>query len=165
VVSYPHLHVISIYYSCFMFLRFKKILFLSTNSLKITMFSLNFIPPFSVLRIFQLGSCSSKASVSSASIHGHPQMSLHPSLLLPSLVRKCPWINGISGLVILLFLLSTKLFNSITCLCLHPRLPPSAPHVSKGKAIVYILVVLLPPPAILYNYCFLMYGTLLLTIL
>jgi hypothetical protein len=44
VVSYPYLHVISIYSPSFMFLRFRRILFLSTNSLETTIFSLNFIP-------------------------------------------------------------------------------------------------------------------------
>jgi hypothetical protein len=165
VVSYQHPHVISIYCPCFMFLRFRKILYLSTNLLEITMFSLNFIPIFSVLRIFQLDSSSSKARVSSAFIHGHPQMLLFPSLLLLSLVKKYPWINGISGLVILLLPSSTKLFNSISCPCLRPRLLPSAPHVNKEKAIIYILVFLLLPPANLYSCCFLMYEALLLKIL
>jgi len=162
MVSYLHLHVISIYSPSFMFLRFRRILFLSTNSLEITMFSLNFIPLFSVLRTSQLVSCSSKARVSSAYIHGHPQMLLPPSLLLPSLVRKFPWING---LVIPHLQLSIKLFNLISCSCLHQRLLPFAPHVNRAKVIVYILVVLLPFPAILYNCCILMFGALLLKIL
>jgi hypothetical protein len=149
VVSYLHLHVISIYSPSFMFLRFRRILFLSTNSLEITMFSLNIIPLFSVLRTSQLDSYSSKARVSSAFIHGPPQMLLPPSLLLPSLVRKFPWINGISGLVIPPLLLSIKLFNPISYPCLHQSLLPFAPHVIRAKVIVYILVVLLPFPAIL----------------
>jgi hypothetical protein len=43
---------------------------------------------------------SSKAWVNSASIYGPPLMLLPPSLLLPSLVRKCPWINDIFSWVI-----------------------------------------------------------------
>jgi hypothetical protein len=129
------------------------------------MFSLNFIPIFSVLRIFQLGSSSSKARVSSAFIHGHPQMLPFPSLLLLSFVKKYPWTNGISDSAILQLPLSTKLFNSISYPCLLPRLLPSAPHVSKEKAIAYISVFILPPLANLYSCCFMMYGALLLKIM
>jgi hypothetical protein len=128
------------------------------------MFSLNFIPIFYVLRTFQLDS-SSKARVSSAFIHGHPQMFLFPSLLLLSMVKKYPWINGISSWAILQLPSSTKSFNSISCLCLLPRLLPSTFHASKEKAIVYISIFLLPPPTNLYSCCFLVHGTLLLKIL
>jgi len=48
-----------------------------------------------MLKIFKLVSCSFKARVSSASIHGHPLLLLLPGHLLPSLGKKSHWISGI----------------------------------------------------------------------
>jgi hypothetical protein len=162
---YLHLHIIFIYCHSYMPLKSRKTLYLSTNSLVITTFSLNFIHIFSVLRTSKPSSCSSKARVSSASIYGHHLMLLLPSLLLPSLVRKSPWINGISSWVIQLLLLSVKSSNQISCPWLPQSFPPFAPHVSRARVIVFISVALLLFPAILYNCCFLMYEVLLLSIM
>lgn len=81
-------------------------------------------------------------------------------LLLPSLVKRFLWISGISGLVILPLLLSTKLFNPKSCLCLHQSLPPFALHVNRARVIVFILAILLLFPINLFNYCFFMYRAL-----
>jgi hypothetical protein len=156
----PTPHVIFTYSLSFMFLKYRKILFQLINSHVITMSLLNFILIVSMLRTFELVSSSFKARVNSVSIHGHPLLPQLPVLLLPSLVKRFLWISGISGLVILPLLLSTKLFSPKSCPCLHQSLPPFALHVNRARVIVFILAILLLFPINLFNCCFLMYGAL-----
>jgi hypothetical protein len=125
----------------------------------ITMFSLSFTLLFSVLRIFEPVSCSFKARVSLASIHGHPLLLLLSGHLLPSLVKKSPWISGISSLVILLLQSSTKLSRQINCPCLHQSPPPSALHVNMAKVTNFISVIHLLFQILSFNCCFLMYES------
>jgi hypothetical protein len=99
-VSCLHLHTTFFYHHCSMSLKSKKILYLLTSLHMTIRFLLNFIPIFSVSRIFKPASCSSKARVDLVSIHGPHLVIILPSLLLPSLVRKFHWINGITGCVI-----------------------------------------------------------------
>jgi hypothetical protein len=115
VDSYPAPHVIFTYFLSFMFLKYKQISSQLINSHAITMFFLNSILLVSILRTFELVNSSFKARVNSVSIHGHPLVPKLPFLLLPSLVKRFLWISGISGLVILPLLLSTKLFSPISC--------------------------------------------------
>jgi hypothetical protein len=99
-VSCLHLHTTFFYHHCSMSLKSRKILYLLTSLQMTIRFLLNFIPLFSVSRTFEPASCSLKARVDLVSIHGPHLVIIFPSLLLPSLVRKFPWINGITGWVI-----------------------------------------------------------------
>jgi hypothetical protein len=139
-VSCLHLHTIFFYYHCFMSLKSRKILYLLTSLHMTIRFLLNFIPLFSVLRISKPASCSSKARVDLVSIHDPHLVIIFPSLLFPSLERKFPWINGITGWVIQLLLSSVKLSNSINCPCVHPRSIQFVFRVNKAKVIISISV-------------------------
>jgi hypothetical protein len=121
-----------------MFLKYRKNVSLLINSHEITMFLLNFILTFSMLRISKHVSCSFKARISSASIHGHPFLLPLPGLLPPSLVKKFPWISDILGLVILHLLSSTKLSNQISCPCFHQNPLPCALHVNRERVTAFI---------------------------
>jgi cellulose synthase/poly-beta-1,6-N-acetylglucosamine synthase-like glycosyltransferase len=142
-VSCLHLYTTFFYHHCSMSLKSRKILYLLTSLHMTIRFLLNFIPLFFfffVSRSSKPASCSSKAQVNPFSIHGPHLVIIFPSLLLPSLVRKFPWINGITSWVIQLLLSLVKLSNSINCSCVHPRSILFVLRVNKEKVTVSISV-------------------------
>jgi hypothetical protein len=74
--------------------------------------------------------------------------------------KRFPWIRGIFSLAIPHLLSSLKSFSPINCLCLHKSSPRFVPHVNKARVIVFILVILLLFPIVLFSCYFLMYGDL-----
>jgi len=118
---------------------------------------IEFHPNFCCVKDLQTCCCSFKARVVSACIHGPPFMLLL-SLLLPTLVKKYHWINGISGWVIQLLQLLVKSSSQINCPWFLPSYPQFVHHVSRARVIVFISVSVLLFLIILCNCFSLMYG-------
>jgi hypothetical protein len=100
LLTFPHLTEISLFLISYTFLTFKRIYFQLINLLMIIRFSLNFTLIFFVLRIYIRASYFFKVPVKEVSTRGPPSL-LSNLPLLPSLVKKSPYINGTIVSVIL----------------------------------------------------------------
>jgi hypothetical protein len=74
---------------------------------------------------------------------GPPPMLLLPSLLLPTLVKKYPCINGISCWVIHLLQLLVTSSSQINCPWFPPSYPQFVLHVSRARVIIFISISVL----------------------